>query len=481
MVLRFAEPLEREFQREYFRQSLPIVRVGLLLGALLYFAFSFLDVWMLPRSRHAALLIRLGLGVPVLLGTFALTFTGVFARHSQKIVTAAIIVAASGITLMIALASPDEPGFFYYDKGLLLAISFTYTLLRLQFVPTTLASLAVLAGYEAVAVLVHGMVSGGAEAYLTAAFVGNNFFLVSTILVAMLAAYWLETYARAGFLHRREIEREKSALVEAMEQLTATQTQLVQSERMALLGSLVAGITHELSTPVATIESSAQTAAQALERIHLAERKSSPELPVQVLQDCHRALRLGARRIRELTDNLKAFSRLDRAHYGAVDVHESLNVTLAVLSAELGDRITVVRDFGEVSRFEGYPRDVNQLFMNLLLNAARAIPDRGTIRIATWTEEDRVCVSISDDGIGMSEEQLSRLFVPTFSSGGERVKASLGLFVCYRVVERHGGRIDVESRLGQGTTVSVKFPPRALREARPQDRVAPPRAPALRV
>jgi signal transduction histidine kinase len=394
--------------------------------------------------------------------------------------TGASILAATGITLMLAFASPVEPGFFYYDKGLLLAISFTYTLLRLQFVPTTLAALVVLLGYEAVAVLVHGMASPRADDTLTAAFVGNNFFLVSTILVAMFAAYWLEAYARASFLQRREIEREKTALVDAMEQLTATQSQLVQSERMALLGSLVAGITHELSTPVAAIESSAATAARALEKMGFAERTTLAEMPVQVLHDCHRMLRVAARRIRGLLDNLKRFSRLDRAHYGTVDVHEALDVTLAVLSAELGDRIAVVRGYGEVPRFQGYPRDVNQIFMNLFLNAIQAIPDRGTIRLSTSVEDGLVCVRISDDGVGMSEAQLARLFVPTFSSGGERVKASLGLFVCHRVVERHGGRIDVESIEGGGTTVVVKFPTRAPTDAGRHERAERPKEPALR-
>jgi signal transduction histidine kinase len=460
MKLGFSEPLESDFRREYSRDSLPIVRIGLLLGAFLYVVFLFLDIWMLPRSWEIALRIRLGLALPVILGTFALTFTPVFQRFMQSILTATLVIAGSGMTLMIAFASPSEPGFFFYDKALLLAVNFTYTFFRLRFFYTTLVSLSLLAGYEVVAIYVHGMISNEATGYMTAAFIENNFFFLSTIVVAMVASYWLEAYARKNFEQRRIIEREKTSLVTAMDELKSTQAQLVQSERAAALGSLVAGLTHELSSPIAAITSSAETSAAALGKWFRKppESVSPPGTILDVLRECTRTVDIASRRVKELLESLKRFSNLDRAAFGIVEINESLETTLAVMTVEIGERVDVIRDYGSLPRYLGYAGDLNQLFMSLLRNAVQAIPGQGTIRVVTAAENGSILVRIADTGVGMNEETLGRLFVPAFSADGNRVKAGLGLFVAHRIVEKHEGRIHVESEIGRGTTVTIELP-----------------------
>jgi signal transduction histidine kinase len=457
MILTFAEPLEGQFRRDYFARALTTIRVGLLLGAALYVAFLFLDEWMLPLTKDIALRIRLGLGVPVLLGTFLLSFTRFFERRVEAVLTTAIVLGGAGIALMIAFARASEPGYATYSHGMNLAILFTFSLLRMRFLHTTLSSVVIVATYEVVALFVHHM-GGSGDVLEMATFVSNNFFLVSTAVVAMVASYTLESYARSDFLQRLRIEEENLRVQRAMEELEKREAQIVQSERMTALGSLVAGLVHELSSPAAAIESGCETSERILER--LAEREGGGERGrhLSLLRQCQGAVREASQRISELLRSLKKFSHLDQAAFGVIDLHETLEATLTLLAHEMGNRVVVEREFGSIPRLACYPADLSQLFVNVLRNAVQAIPGRGTIRLSTWTEGGEVRVRVADSGVGMTLEQMESLFVPKFSHAGDRVKAGLGLFVSYRIAEMHAGRLQVESEPGRGTTVTLSVP-----------------------
>lgn len=248
MTPRFAEPLEEQFRRDYFERSLATIRIGLLLGTVLYAAFLFLDEWMLPLTKDIALRIRLGLVSPILIGAFALSFTRFFERHVEAVLSTAIVVGGAGIALMIAFAHPSEPGYSEYCQGLSLTILFTFSLLRLRFVATVatvVTSLVVIALYEVVALVVHD-VGSRPDMSEMAPFVNNNSLLISTAVVAMIASYTLEYYARSNFVQGLQIEQENRRVRQAMEELEQREAQMLQSGRMAALGSLVAGLVHEL-------------------------------------------------------------------------------------------------------------------------------------------------------------------------------------------------------------------------------------------
>ena len=457
MTPRFAEPLEEQFRRDYFERSLATIRIGLLLGTVLYAAFLFLDEWMLPLTKDIALRIRLGLVSPILIGAFALSFTRFFERHVEAVLSTAIVVGGAGIALMIAFAHPSEPGYSEYCQGLSLTILFTFSLLRLRFVATVVTSLVVIALYEVVALVVHD-VGSRPDMSEMAPFVSNNFFLISTAVVAMIASYTLEYYARSNFVQRLQIEQENRRVRQAMEELEQREAQMLQSGRMAALGSLVAGLVHELSSPVATIDSGCETSERVLSRIADPEDGSETSRQLALLRECARAARQATGRVGELLRSLKRFSHLDQAAFGFIDVHESLEATLTLLAREIGDRIEIVRDFGSIPRLACYPADLNQLFMNVLRNAVQAIRGRGRIRLTTWTEGEEIRAQVADSGVGMTAEQMENLFVPTFSRSGDRVKTGLGLFVSYRIAEKHEGRLEVESELGRGTTVTLSVP-----------------------
>jgi two-component system NtrC family sensor kinase len=139
-------------------------------------------------------------------------------------------------------------------------------------------------------------------------------------------------------------------------------------------------------------------------------------------------------------------------------VHESIEAALALLAHELRDRIEVVREYDDLPVVECYAQEIGQVFMNLLLNAAQAIPERGTITVRTRTRAGGIEVAITDTGTGIPAEALSRIMEPGFTTRGRRMGMGLGLLTAKRIVERHRGRIEVESRVGEGSTFTVFVP-----------------------
>ncbi|MGH7504422.1 MAG: sensor histidine kinase, partial [Longimicrobiales bacterium] len=169
---------------------------------------------------------------------------------------------------------------------------------------------------------------------------------------------------------------------------------------------------------------------------------------------------LAVGRVMELVKGLRSFGRPDRADIAHVDLHEGIDAAVTLLRHEMRDRIDVIRDYGRVPEIECYPHQLNQVFMNLLLNAVQAIEGRGTITVRTRFADDAATVEIEDSGTGILEQDLSLIFEPGFTTRGERVGMGLGLLIARQVVDRHGGRITVSSVRGQGTTFTVRLPAR---------------------
>jgi two-component system, NtrC family, sensor kinase len=175
-----------------------------------------------------------------------------------------------------------------------------------------------------------------------------------------------------------------------------------------------------------------------------------------MIGDC----REGANRIRDIVQNLRTFSRLDEAEFKEIDVHEGIDSTVRMLSRYFGSgNIALVRDYGEIPTIEGYSGQLNQVWMNLLANAAHALGSKGgEIRVATRAKEGVVEVSISDTGTGISPEHLENIFDPFFTTKPVGEGTGLGLSISFSIVERHAGRIEVQTELGKGTTFKISVP-----------------------
>lgn len=276
--------------------------------------------------------------------------------------------------------------------------------------------------------------------------------------------YEVEKAEKEAEIHRlRNIE-----LKAALDDLRETQVQLVQSEKMAALGHLTAGIAHEINNPIGAVKSSADLSIRGLERIKqalskqecaddiLADRSFAKTIAI-LERNSHTTL-TAVERISKIVNNLKNFARLDEAEYKKVDIHEGLDSTLSLIQHEMGDRIEVVKDFGSVPPVTVYPNQLNQLFMTLLQNAMQAIEGKGRITIETRADAKQVTIAISDTGKGMSPEVVQSLFDLNFTTKRSRVGVGMGLYNVYNVVKKHEGEIKVDSEPGKGSKFTIVIP-----------------------
>jgi signal transduction histidine kinase len=279
--------------------------------------------------------------------------------------------------------------------------------------------------------------------------------------------------------YRADLERQNLELAARKAQLERLQAQLVHSEKMAGLGQLAAGIAHELNNPAGFIYGNMDLLRGYLGRLELVlsiyERASLPaeeaaELELtkkeigyeallpdlrSMIADCAE----GAERIRDVVKNLRVFSRLDEAEFKRVDLHESIDSTIRLLSRYYGAaRIRLVKEYGDLPLVNCYAGQLNQVWTNLLVNAAQAIAGDGEVRIASRVEDQSALITISDTGCGIEASELSRIFDPFFTTKPVGEGTGLGLSITYGIIEKHGGTIRVESVPGAGTKFFVSIP-----------------------
>lgn len=244
--------------------------------------------------------------------------------------------------------------------------------------------------------------------------------------------------------------------------------QLAQSEKMASLGQLVAGVAHEINTPVGSINSNADVSKRALGILHkalgaedvaaaLAGNKKL-DRAITILEENNDANLVASERIVETVRALKNFARLDESDRKKADLHHGIDDTLTLLRHQLNQGFEVQKEYGELPQIECHPNQLNQVFMNLLVNSMQAMGDRGTITIRTAVRDGDVAIEVADTGKGIPEEDLDRIFDPGFTRKGVGVGTGLGLSISHQIVERHGGKISVESEVGAGTTFTVRLP-----------------------
>ncbi len=281
-------------------------------------------------------------------------------------------------------------------------------------------------------------------------------------LIAAEAGVAIENTRVYGTLEERVRERTaaltaaNARLSETLAELRQAQAQLVQSEKMAALGNLVAGLAHEINTPLGAITSNTDVVLRGLGKIVSGDTTRAEILPL--LDGLLRTSAEACRRISMIVKNLRNFARLDEAEWKIADLREGMDSTLTLVEHLLRGRIEIVRDYGEVPAIACHPGQLNQVFMNLLVNAIQAIDGRGTIRIRVGVDDRHLRIDIEDTGRGIAPEHLPRIFDPGFTTKGVGVGTGLGLAICHQIVTAHAGTITAESQLGRGSTVSVRLP-----------------------
>ena len=285
-----------------------------------------------------------------------------------------------------------------------------------------------------------------------------------------------------------ELEAGRKALEDAYKNLQAQQATILQQDKMASIGQLAAGVAHDINNPIGFVAGNIEVLADFWQKVSAylaildralreaatpeelarvaAEREALKvdyvfeELPA-VLAEC----REGTERVNKIVLNLKGFSRHDAPEGRLADLHECLDSTLGIIRNELRYKADVTKEYGDIPEIFCYPQQLNQVFMNLLINAAQAIEHWGEITIRTWADDAQVCVAIGDTGAGIPKEQLSKVFEPFFTTKEVGVGTGLGLSIVYDIVKHHGGDISVESEPGKGSVFTIRLPRRAQRPA----------------
>jgi signal transduction histidine kinase len=249
--------------------------------------------------------------------------------------------------------------------------------------------------------------------------------------------------------------------------LRETQAQLIQSEKVAALGHLVAGVAHEMNTPVGAVYSTHSTLASAMGKLkqtltdeHGVEISESHRVSniLNAIAGVSDVIRTSSERITGIVKRLTTFAQLDEADLQNANLNECIENTLAMFQFDLKPEITIRKELADLPVITCYPAQINQLCFQLLSNANRAIADAGEIVLRTEVVGDEVRFSVSDDGRGIPPEAIDRIFDPGYTAWDLNVGTGLGLAICYQVAREHNGRINVESEIGKGTTLTLSLP-----------------------
>ena len=266
--------------------------------------------------------------------------------------------------------------------------------------------------------------------------------------------------------------------------LRETQTALIQTEQLASLGRMAAGLAHEINNPISYVISNLsvlrrdfQSAVELLDKYgegREALGSVEPELSGEIgrleeemdlpyvrenLVRLFRSTSDGLRRIRDIVENLRDFARLDQAEYSEVDLNAAVRSTLEVLRHEIEQKkVRVETDLGELPRVACYPGKINQVFLQVLINAIQASRAEGEIVVRTRAEGEEVLIEVEDRGEGIKAEHLPHIFEPFFTTKPVGGGTGLGLSISYGIVRDHGGCIGAESEVGKGTVVRVRLP-----------------------
>ena len=279
--------------------------------------------------------------------------------------------------------------------------------------------------------------------------------------------------------YKADIEKQNKELALRAAALQRLQAQIIHSEKMASLGQLAAGVAHELNNPAGFIYGNMallkdQVAGlrellNAYDQVELPHNAAALIEPLKIrigydnlVEDLHSIVAdclEGAERIRDVVQNLRLFSRLDEADLKQVDLHEGIESTIRLLSQYYSSgRVVIRRDFGELPLVSCYAAQLNQVWMNLLANAAQAVAEKGEVRITTKLDGTWAVIAIQDSGCGISQELQARIFDPFFTTKPVGEGTGLGLSISYGIIERHGGTIAVESAPGSGATFTIRIP-----------------------
>ncbi|MBK7143696.1 MAG: ATPase [Xanthomonadales bacterium] len=304
--------------------------------------------------------------------------------------------------------------------------------------------------------------------------------LASTTLVAIAAAIFF-------FLRERKSRSSLTQSEEDAKKREASQAQVIHTTKLASLGQMVAGVAHEINTPLGFVKSNVEVVSDLLSEYEAAVTKVMTGVDLLLTLDAsmvdrakaaiqkarielakatslHEARELltdsaeGLKQMSSLVLNLKGFARVDRDGMDSIDLNDSVRSALTIAGHQLRDRITVVEQLGNLPKVKCMPSQINQVFLNMITNASQAMGDEGTLTIRSLAKTSFVEVSFEDTGSGIPDDVLPKIFDPFFTTKPVGEGTGLGLSIVHKIIQGHGGAIRVKSQVGKGTTFFVELP-----------------------
>lgn len=249
-----------------------------------------------------------------------------------------------------------------------------------------------------------------------------------------------------------QVNKKNHKLQKTLNELKETQLQLINSEKMASVGQLVAGVAHEINTPLGSINSNNELTKKILNKI------SAKDDLLNTLRDINEIDNEAIKRISNIVKSLKKFVRLDEAQLQEADINKELDLTLQLISHETKNKINIVKNYSKLPLIRCYVNMLNQVFMNILVNACQSIKDKGEIVITTQYKNSNLIVSIKDNGVGMSKKVQSQIFNTGFTTKGIGIGSGLGLAISNKIIQKHKGTITFISKENIGTEFIITIP-----------------------
>ena len=244
-------------------------------------------------------------------------------------------------------------------------------------------------------------------------------------------------------------EKMVKELTLTLRELKDTQLKLINSEKMASLGQLVAGIAHEINTPLASIKSNNEIAVKLIKRLKDTDT-------AEILSEINTIDTEAINRINKIVTGLRKFVRLDEAELQEADINKEIDLTLDLIRHETKNKVTVIKQYSDIPLVKCYPNMLNQVFMNILVNACQAIKERGEIIISTEYCDKNLIVRIKDNGCGIDD--INKIFFAGYTTKGVGVGTGLGLAISKKIIEKHNGKISVNSEVGKGSEFVITIP-----------------------